>query len=748
MPNSFYNTTSFPATGSAATSASMRAELARIAAGFDKLPALASNANKIVVVNLGATGLDVLAAPAGDLVGTSSTQTLTGKSISMASNTLTGTLAQFNTALTDADFATLAGVETLTNKTISGGAINGTPIGAGAASTGAFSSISVSGAASIGGNTTLSGGTANGVAYLNGSKVLTTGSALTFDGTNLTLAGYGRSTGTGWQVANNGIVSTYGANATGTLISNDGNAPIQFQISGGEQMRLTSTGLGIGTSSPTVKLDVNGAIATSESGASSILFRTSGTTNYSWANQYPSAGNLSLYDHGAGATVLTVNAGNLGIGTSSPSTKLDVVGAISATVVAGAAAVRSIASSGGDVIELIPQGAGGGGIMQSTNNAGSAYSPLFVRGTTVTIGAGAGGTTVGAFSSTGLAVTGALSATGNVAAGYGGDGALSSLRSDNTSSIASVLNIARGNASGTGFNISTTGDGANGVTSFLIRKDGTTWANLTDGNLGLGATPSAWASGAKAIELFDNQGSLSSFTGPYGQITLSSNAYGTGNADIGFTTWRYARGAVGDLGAAGQYRITGANHTWFTAPSGTAGNAITFTQAMTLDASGNLLVGTTNAVLVSGYSSRINLVYPGGSSQYGFALRPDADNTTAITFCKADGTAIVGSITQTASATAYNTSSDYRLKNITGPITTSGAYIDSLNPVEGTWKADGSTFVGLIAHEVQEASRTNVAIGEKDGEQMQGMDYSSAEIIANLIAEVQSLRKRLAAAGI
>jgi hypothetical protein len=54
----------------------------------------------------------------------------------------------------------------------------------------------------------------------------------------------------------------------------------------------------------------------------------------------------------------------------------------------------------------------------------------------------------------------------------------------------------------------------------------------------------------------------------------------------------------------------------------------------------------------------------------------------------------------------------------------------------------------LIAHEVQEASRTTVATGVKDGEEMQGMDYSSAEIIANLIAEVKSLRQRLTAAGI
>ena len=47
-----------------------------------------------------------------------STQTFTNKSISLTSNTLTGTIAEFNTAVTDADFATVAGSETLTNKTL------------------------------------------------------------------------------------------------------------------------------------------------------------------------------------------------------------------------------------------------------------------------------------------------------------------------------------------------------------------------------------------------------------------------------------------------------------------------------------------------------------------------------------------------------------------------------------------------------------------------------------------------------
>jgi hypothetical protein len=54
----------------------------------------------------------------GSVVGTSDTQTLTNKTIGLTTNTLTGTTAQFNTALSDANFATQAGTETLTNKTV------------------------------------------------------------------------------------------------------------------------------------------------------------------------------------------------------------------------------------------------------------------------------------------------------------------------------------------------------------------------------------------------------------------------------------------------------------------------------------------------------------------------------------------------------------------------------------------------------------------------------------------------------
>jgi hypothetical protein len=54
------------------------------------------------------------------LVSDTGTQTITNKTINLSSNTLTGTTAQFNTSLSDGDFATLAGAETLTNKTING----------------------------------------------------------------------------------------------------------------------------------------------------------------------------------------------------------------------------------------------------------------------------------------------------------------------------------------------------------------------------------------------------------------------------------------------------------------------------------------------------------------------------------------------------------------------------------------------------------------------------------------------------
>lgn len=110
----------------------------------------------------------------------------------------------------------------------------------------------------------------------------------------------------------------------------------------------------------------------------------------------------------------------------------------------------------------------------------------------------------------------------------------------------------------------------------------------------------------------------------------------------------------------------------------------------------------------------------------------------------------VGNINITSTATNYQTTSDYRVKENAAELTGSGNFIDSLQPKTWTWAIDGSTGVGFIAHELQAASPTSVS-GEKDAVDengvpiLQGVSYGSAELIANIVAELKSLRQRVAA---
>ena len=159
-----------------------------------------------------------------------------------------------------------------------------------------------------------------------------------------------------------------------------------------------------------------------------------------------------------------------------------------------------------------------------------------------------------------------------------------------------------------------------------------------------------------------------------------------------------------------------------------------------LGSSANLLVNRTSTSFAGQYSADF-----AGTTRRGATYNNTDANSGANFLTFASSGTSIGTVSQNGTTgVLYNTTSDYRLKDIAGPVTDSGTFIDKLNPVQGSWKADGSRFIGFLAHELQEASETVVGTGVKDGEEMQSIDYSNAELIANLVAELKSLRARVA----
>lgn len=322
------------------------------------------------------------------------------------------------------------------------------------------------------------------------------------------------------------------------------------------------------------------------------------------------------------------------------------------------------------------------------------------------------------------------------------------------------------------------------------------------GNLGLGVTPYAWGSSYKAIDI----GSMGIAGMSNAVLNITSNAYDNG------TNYIYKATAAATLNLA----ING-EHRWYTAPSGTAGNTISFTQVMGLnasgvltltpsinqalvldhaggsyatwqlggtslgdvgisnqvlsggssadfavssrtgalvlgtgnverariDASGNLLVGTTstnptNGVVVnqnSGAGAYTQIGHPTGTVS-GVAYERFMFNQTEI-----------GSITQNGTtAVLYNTSSDARLKENISNADNGSALIDGLQVRKFDWKSDGShQRFGFIAQEL-DAVYPEAVSKPADPDEMMGVDYS--KLVPLLVQEIQSLRARLAAAGI
>jgi hypothetical protein len=314
-------------------------------------------------------------------------------------------------------------------------------------------------------------------------------------------------------------------------------------------------------------------------------------------------GNGSIADSSSSVAMTIKSNGFVGIGIANPTTNLDIFNALGASVIVGAATGKSFLygdDNGGTVgtLAAIP-------LRFHTSNAeamrltsGGATANLGIGTTTIGSKLQVNGNAAIGYSASTAAPTNGLAVAGNV-----GVGVIPSAWSG-FSVIQGLQASVRGSSAVAGFghnfffngtsNIYQTTNFAsdyyqlNGEHIWRSAPSGTAGntATFTDrmkldasGNLGLGVTPSAWISTNKSFEILGATGLSSDGTSMRSQANAYVNSSGN---------WIY-----GVNGAATFYTQGAGSHAWYNAPSGTAGNAITFTQAMTLNASGNLGIGTT-----------------------------------------------------------------------------------------------------------------------------------------------------------
>ena len=511
------------------------------------------------------------------------------------------------------------------------------------------------------GSLTLNQGTANGVAYLNGSKVVTSGSALTFDGTKLTSSASGaisgvfnRNTSSGAtldiQVVG-GSVGTLGSDSGGNgrfdiaagtslqLRATGASGFISFDANNTEGMRLTSTGLGIGTSSPSVKLDVAGAIRSIVSGGTPAVYLNNGSTQHSIQNE---SNAFTFYNSGVKQMTLD-SSGNLGLGVT-PS--------------AWGSQVKALQSNNGVYFGAF-QGGATPNLYLGTNNY---------------------------FNGTNWIYSGSYQAT----------------KYEQLEGKHSWFNAPSGTAGNTiTFTQAMTLDAS--------------------GNLGIGATANLTA---KLNFPSADSGEV---------INIYSNSVAAGRSGIG----KYS-------GETRYYCGSGDIFTWVNGgPSGT--------ERARIDSSGNLLVGTTTQI----NSAKSTISYAGSANNgLAFIDTVDQSNTEFLSFHNSAGTKIGGvNRVTTTNAVVYATTSDYRQKTVTGAVSGQGSRIDALKPIDYLWTDGNQQARGFLAHEFQIIYPNSVS-GEKDAvdtngnPKYQSMQSATSEVIADLVAEIQSLRKRLADAGI
>jgi len=266
----------------------------------------------------------------------------------------------------------------------------------------------------------------------------------------------------------------------------------------------------------------------------------------------------------------------------------------------------------------------------------------------------------------------------------------------------------------------------------------------------------AFTEGGAEVARFDSSGNLgigtTSPTGYGRTLQVAQNAgddatFSLGTASAGSTSNVYLNARPG---SSANFFLGTQNGAILFATGLNTGTSIG-TERMRIESGGRLLIGTTSTSSFD-EGMRVNPTGTGGSMQViisttgggtPFLLNTTAD-TNIINFYRSSTN--VGTISVSTTNTAYNTSSDYRLKENIAPMTGALAKVTQLKPCTYTWKANGSAGQGFIAHELQAVVPDSVtgvkdAVDDEGNPVHQGVDTSY--LVATLTSAIQELKAEL-----
>jgi hypothetical protein len=258
-------------------------------------------------------------------------------------------------------------------------------------------------------------------------------------------------------------------------------------------------------------------------------------------------------------------------------------------------------------------------------------------------------------------------------------------------------------------------------------------------------TPSNSATRAEAMRITSAGNVGIGTTGPIYTLDVNGNGrFNNTGAGGGFA--RFGNNLDGNLGSIGvpfnSAVLTISNEVGGGFPIGfnTAG-----AERMRIDGGGSVLVGTTSNNFASSNHRVVIAADSSVANPFGINNLQSGTGSSNCVFFGRNGT-FTGGITNTGSNTAYNTSSDHRLKENVQPMQNALGVVAQLKPVTYNWKIDGSAGQGFIAHELQ-AVIPDAVTGEKDAvdkdgkPKYQGVDTSF--LVATLTAAIQEQQKMI-----